>query len=984
MKDSSGKWVIRSGTDQAKGPYSTDAIKQMILNGDFSGGEEICSYPEGEWRPLAKQSEFYDALLESLENPAAANDKKTQKMEAETVIRKAEPEPTSEQIENPPIPNIEDLKDFVSSRLDELKDEEKKSPTPKVSNKPVVVPGAYGQNKKTQNDDIIHNRDKNFEIVLTDLEKLKQQQLSKIAPLLLLVIIILGGALYYMFNSADKGREGWSLIAPQKKSEEISEDDLKNYKRKAVKAFQSGSYEMLLSAQRDLVRAVEGAPKDLEAIGLLCVAYEQLWPYTKQTQNDIKSIITVTQLARNINPISNYSETCQSVLLLTKGQSKEARSLIEKSLDTQIDERFSLGAFLYLMKAEILESENNYVNAEAYYDQAVKLWPQWITARFGLARVQYKQNKFAEAREQYVQIYNENKEYKAALYGLGLIEVKGNNDSEKAVGYFASGFELRQQMPKDFLAEAMLSYAKILLDKNDTSAALKAAEAGYKASPSHRSLREMVVSLGGTEKMDNAQSEIILIGDQFARAGDHMVAQAQYKAAFDLDSKNATAAYKAAKSLWQINQTREAINWLEKSIQADPNMLQSYVLKADYESQKYNFASAVKTLQTATRRFPKSHEVLKAQALLEFRKNNMAGAIQYGERAVKIYNADVELLTLLAQAYTNVYLNAPTIKKADQDAKNNSKELAQRYAGRAIDLEPAWPESQITYSKILAAVDGPVRGETYLKELIKTFPYTIEYRIALAEFYRFNEKFSEAATIYEEVVSIDGKNKKAMFGLAETYRVLNKEDLALKYYTATSVLDPTDVEAMFANAKLLIETASGNEVKAKIENALAKLQLVKKVNPDFPKASYLMAKCYLELNNYDKAMEMISEEKSRNPFVVDSYILAAEMYFRKSQFKECAAEYSAAIKMRPNSAELYVKSSICYRKTDSMDIAEDMLAIALQKESGYADIYREYGYILERKGFKAQAIQSFQKYLLLSPNAADREAVQSKISQLGG
>ena len=36
-------------------------------------------------------------------------------------------------------------------------------------------------------------------------------------------------------------------------------------------------------------------------------------------------------------------------------------------------------------------------------------------------------------------------------------------------------------------------------------------------------------------------------------------------------------------------------------------------------------------------------------------------------------------------------------------------------------LEPAWPESQITYSKMLAAIDGPVRGEVYLKELIKAY-----------------------------------------------------------------------------------------------------------------------------------------------------------------------------------------------------------------------------------------------------------------------
>jgi tetratricopeptide (TPR) repeat protein len=341
-------------------------------------------------------------------------------------------------------------------------------------------------------------------------------------------------------------------------------------------------------------------------------------------------------------------------------------------------------------------------------------------------------------------------------------------------------------------------------------------------------------------------------------------------------------------------------------------------------------------------------------------------------------------LSLLAQAHIKYYLNAPTLRKDDQERKDNSKLSAQRYAGRAIDLEPAWPESQITYSKLLSAVEGPVRGEIYLKELIKAYPYTLEYRIALAEFYNEYEKFTESAAVYDEVIAIDPKNKKANFGLAEAYRILNKPDQAQRFYNAASALDPSDVEPMFANAKLLIETASGREIKAKNEQALAKLELVKKINPDFPKVSFFMARCYLELGDFAKAIEMIKDEKTRNPNIADSYILAAEIFNRQGQFKECAAEYSSAIKIRPNSAELYVRASTCYRLSDALDIAHDMLDMAYEKESGFADLYREYGYLFEKNGKKSEANQYFQKYLILSPNAPDRDAVTAKVRELGG
>jgi tetratricopeptide (TPR) repeat protein len=255
--------------------------------------------------------------------------------------------------------------------------------------------------------------------------------------------------------------------------------------------------------------------------------------------------------------------------------------------------------------------------------------------------------------------------------------------------------------------------------------------------------------------------------------------------------------------------------------------------------------------------------------------------------------------------------------------------------------------------------------------------------VALAEYYAFYERYSEAAKLYEEIVKIDPKNKKANFGLAEAYRILNKTDLAQKYYNITSLLDPSDVEPMFSNAKLLVETASGNELRASIEQALTKFELVRKINPDFPKVSYMIAKCYLELGDYDRAMEMIREEKSRNPNIADSYILAAEIFSRKSQYKECAAEYSAAIKIRPNKAELYVRASACYRNSDAVDIAQDMVDMAFQRESGFAENFREQGYVAEKTGDKPRAVTCLKLYLNYSPNALDRNAVESKIRQLG-
>jgi tetratricopeptide (TPR) repeat protein len=1012
MEASSGQWVFRTNKDQVRGPFTTDELRAMIISGNFSGTEEICQYPQGEWLVLTKQPEFYDALLESLENPIDAQKKKNQKMDAETVIKSDGP-PIKKPAEIPKF----DLKEFVNNELkaeQDLKarmegDKKKKEPQsntaitshmpavdpvpapappkPEAPQIPVLAPPERGLAKRATGfiGNILKERDKKLEIQMVDLKKIRQKEVKKMLPALFLIAVITAIFTFYVIDddsTSTVSAKGWTLVGPGRNGDEMPAEDINSIKKKAVLAFQNGVMEELVQVQKDLAGAVEGS-KDLEAMGLLCMAHEQLWPFTQQTEQDLKSVLATTQIARSTNPLSNFSDTCQSVYLLLKGQTKEAKSLIEKTLDNPT-EKFTLATFLYYVKGEMLEYEANFVNAEAYYDQASKLWPQWITARFAKARMLYKQNKMSEARAEFEKILKDVPESKMGLMGMGLVELKTTRDKEKMLNYFSSGFKIKQKIHKDFYAEALINYANLLKDNGDNKQALKVAQEAYRLAPGNRDMRELVQSLGGETKIDAVNPEVVLIGDQFVRAGDHLTAQAQFKAAFELNPKNAAAAYKAAKSLWQINQTREAINWLGKAINADKNFLPAYILKADYESQKYNFNAAQKTLAIAASVFSQNQEVTKALALLEFRKNNMYAASQYGERALRKYDADDELLTMLAQAHIYVYMNAPTVRKADADKKDESKKAATRYATKATTLEPAWPESQITYAKLLGAIDGPVREEVYLKNMIKAFPYTIEYRLALADFYKVNEKFTESAAIYEEVVAIDPKNKKANFGLAEAYRVLNKVDEAQKYYDITSTLDPSDVEPLFSNAKLLIETASGREVRANNLQALTKLELVKKINPDFPKVSFTMARCFLELGDYDKALELIADEKKRNPSIADSYILAAEIYYRRAQFKECATEYSAAIKLRPNSAELFVKASVCYRNSDSLDIAEDMLEMARERESGYAEIWRELGYISDKKGQRKEAVSYFEKYLVLSPNALDRDEVNKQISRLGG
>jgi len=970
------QWRVKMENGQIKGPFPSESISKMIVEGILSGQEEVAQHPSAEWRPLSKVHEFYEALLESLENPTERDEKKALKMDAETQVQSAPATAPADDIPEDvePVPEFKDeIKQLVQEEL-----KKPTSPLPGQSSRASQLPA-----RGTDQNALLQARDEQLTIEMQQLKKIQSRESKKFYPFIALILAVIVG-LYFVLSPSVSKTSGWVLIAPVRGAEKkLTENEVRILKTRAISMIKSGSLENTRDSQKFLAQASESAPNDLELLGLLCVVYEQLWPYTKQNSNDLKAITIVTQMSRTINPISNYSDTCQSVYLLAKGQPRDARGLIEKTLDQQSGERFILFPFLYLIKGQILEDMQNHISAEAYYVEAVKSFPGWAWAQFALARSYYKQGKYNEAKDSYTNILRDYPEYKGALYGMGLVELK-NSGTDKALNYFGQAYAINGKLPKGFHMDALQEYIQLLITRKDTSKALDVGQFALTISPSHRAIKELVMSLGGEDRGNNQSAELVFLGDQFARSGDHLAAQAQFKAAFEFDKTNAEPALKAAKSLWAINQSREALTWVDRAIKADPKLSQAYALKADYLSQKYSFAEAFKTLQDSLRAGGVNFDVVKTQALVEFRKNSMNTAITYGEKAIKMYDADVELLSLIANANINLYLNSPSRTKEEENRKAKYLEDAQKYSSKAVDLEPGKPEAQITYSKYLYAKQGNIAAETNFKKLIETFPYTIDYRLGLADFYELQEKYRSAAEIYNQIVETDPKNKKALMGLARSNQYMNEIKSAQKYYMDAAVLDPSDVEPLFATAQLELENPGSKDANAVIQSAYKKFEMVKRVNPSYPRISYFLARCHFELGEFDKALEMIKDEKTKNPGIADPYLLAATVYNAKEQFKECAAEYSQGIKLRPTSADLYVKAANCYRKSDATDIALDMLEIARQKESGFAPLYREKAYIMEAQGDRKSARELFRLYIELSPNALDRKQIEDKISSLGG
>jgi tetratricopeptide (TPR) repeat protein len=211
--------------------------------------------------------------------------------------------------------------------------------------------------------------------------------------------------------------------------------------------------------------------------------------------------------------------------------------------------------------------------------------------------------------------------------------------------------------------------------------------------------------------------------------------------------------------------------------------------------------------------------------------------------------------------------------------------------------------------------------------------------------------------------------------LAKVLRAQGNMGEALDLLLKAAVLDPSDAEPLFLAGNIYLDIKKPDEAKLQFQRVLT-------INKNFPLVYYHLGRAALLQNDPREALAQAELEKRAMPNVADAYLLAADAHAQMQQFSNCATEYQKAIKLRPQNAATYVKNAQCYRKAGNLDAATAMLNVAATKESGLADIYKEQGAIYELKGDVAHAIEAYNQYFVLDPDAPDRTQIEDRVSAL--
>ncbi|MCS6838640.1 MAG: tetratricopeptide repeat protein [Bdellovibrionaceae bacterium] len=936
------------GNGRIIGPFSTQQILKMISEGSLSGTEYVRYQKGGQWIQISREPQFFDQLINQLNAPkfksgtriadvgpkeesvsasASASQSTTDLSEAETVVRTLSDHVNSKPVEN-------------GNPLVTPKDQAASPPSSPQQSEPVTIDMTNLDAKETQ-----AARYERFHL------------LGAAAMILSASFMLLG----YLFWSEDEESDRFIRLrrVNTTASNKASDQEIQEWFRRGVAHFARDEFSHYLEAQIYFVKILESRNQYFPARTFLCLTYRELWPFARQDAYDFETFNTFVKQTKTFDPVGETGAICEISKLIAFGQIAEARGIAEYYLNQR---EYSSNAFLIGLSGELAGRSQIFNNAVLILDTAIKHWDAWTKFHYLKALYAMQNGADKEAYHIFSNIVERQPTHRPSWIQKALIEYRIRGQKDLALKSLLMAEKNPGRISRQLEVRLYNLLVRILVENKDLAAAQQFAQKALEQNLYDEELRSLVEQLGLSIKSTPqkvSQSELMHVGDQYLLMGDCLSAQAEYKTAFEMDPTNPTAAFKAAKCLWKLNQPHEAIEWLKKAISIDPAFLEASVTLATYLAQRFDFIQALDVLSKAAKRHPNHPDLLRGLGIVEFYRNNMSAAVGYFNRSLKIADNNPEVLVYLAKAH----------------AALGEQEKAQNAVIRALEIDSTHAEAIVIYAKNLVAQQGSRTGINYLNQQIEKFAYTVELRVGLAEIYLTLERYLEVEKTCRQILDFDAKQKKAWIYLGKSLQAQLKFNEAIKSFIEASILDPFDAEPLVLLAMVYLEMNQWDRAMSHAQKAL-------KANPNYPGLLYLSGLIALKKGDLKLALDFAMKERKKNPNLADSYLLAAEVYDANREFDLCASEYQKAAKLRGQNIEIYLKMSRCYRLAGQIDVAESILSIARSIESGRAEIYREQGAIFEARLDHAAAAMAYEKYLMLSPNAKDKIEIEERLRRL--
>lgn len=210
-------------------------------------------------------------------------------------------------------------------------------------------------------------------------------------------------------------------------------------------------------------------------------------------------------------------------------------------------------------------------------------------------------------------------------------------------------------------------------------------------------------------------------------------------------------------------------------------------------------------------------------------------------------------------------------------------------------------------------------------------PSSAEIRAELAGFYARQNRADDAIAAAKEALAADPDNVEANWVLGTVYAALvqSKQEsgassVPVELDQAIGYLEKARADRRY-DYGLVLTLGRLYLAKPDYPKATEALNWLNEREPGIVEAGYLLAQAYDGAGRADEAIETLKETVAVEPRFFRGWILMAEIFEKKGQFKEAADAYGQATKQGPRTGELRLRQASSLLSADQPAAARDVL-----------------------------------------------------------
>jgi len=234
-----------------------------------------------------------------------------------------------------------------------------------------------------------------------------------------------------------------------------------------------------------------------------------------------------------------------------------------------------------------------------------------------------------------------------------------------------------------------------------------------------------------------------------------------------------------------------------------------------------------------------------------------------------------------------------------------------------------------------------------------------------------NERYQAAAADFRTLITKEPNKGENYFYYGENFFKKGDLDSANIYYQKGADVNATYPLNYVGLGKVLLSKGNSTDAKSQFFKAAT---LGANKNTEVMRKT---AEAYINADNknLDEAMVLLNAAVKLEPKNAETYLFLGDAILEKNQADGSAAikEYNKATELNPNSAKGILRKGKLYQRSRNYQLALDLYKEAEKIDQTFAPAYREKAELYHLAGQKANAVESYKRYLELNNSDEARE-----------